>query len=78
MKIEFGIIKQGFQNKPAVAGAPAGATRFTAGYFVWYLKYQFCSPSSTLSFQTKLFFINLVYFIAWLFSKTTYFFSKPI
>jgi hypothetical protein len=26
---------QGFQNKPAAAGAPAGATRFTAGlYFV--------------------------------------------
>jgi hypothetical protein len=34
MKIEFGIIKQGFQNKPAVAGAPAGATKFTARYFV--------------------------------------------
>ena len=25
---------QGFQNKPAAAGAPAGVTRFTAGYFV--------------------------------------------
>ena len=25
---------QGFQNKPAAAGAPAGDTRFTAGYFV--------------------------------------------
>jgi hypothetical protein len=25
---------QGFQNKPAAAGARAGATRFTAGYFV--------------------------------------------
>jgi hypothetical protein len=43
--------KQGFQNKPAAAGAPAGATTFTASYFVYYLKYQFCSPSSTLSFQ---------------------------
>jgi hypothetical protein len=39
---------------------------------VWDLKYQFCSPnSSILSFETKLFFLNLVYFIAWLFSKTT-------
>jgi hypothetical protein len=62
-------------------GAPAGATRFTASYFVSYLKYQFCSPSSTLSFQTNLFFLNLLYFIrfiAWLFSKTTYYFVKPI
>jgi hypothetical protein len=25
---------QGFQNKPAAAGAPAGAAWFTAGYFV--------------------------------------------
>jgi hypothetical protein len=25
---------QGFQNNPAAAGAPAGGTRFTAGYFV--------------------------------------------
>ena len=25
---------QGFQNKPAAAGAPAGVTRFTVGYFV--------------------------------------------
>jgi hypothetical protein len=25
---------QSFQNKTAAAGAPAGATRFTAGYFV--------------------------------------------
>ena len=28
------IIVQGFQNKPAAAEAPAGVTRFTAGYFV--------------------------------------------
>jgi hypothetical protein len=55
------LLVQGFQNKPAAAGAPAGVMKFTAGYFVWYLKYQFCSPSSTLSFQTKLFFLNLVY-----------------
>jgi hypothetical protein len=25
---------QGFQNNPAAAGAMAGSTRFTAGYFV--------------------------------------------
>jgi hypothetical protein len=25
---------QGFQNNPAAAGAAAGGTRFTAGYFV--------------------------------------------
>jgi hypothetical protein len=29
-----GYIIQGFQNNPAAAGAPAGGTRFTAGYFV--------------------------------------------
>ena len=28
------VLDQGFQNKPAAAGAPAGVTRFTAGYFV--------------------------------------------
>jgi hypothetical protein len=28
------IVVQGFQNNPAAAGAPAGGTRFTAGYFV--------------------------------------------
>jgi hypothetical protein len=37
---------QGFQNNRAAAGAPAGGMRFTAGYFVQYLKHQFCSPSS--------------------------------
>jgi hypothetical protein len=52
------LISHGFQNNPAAAGAPAGGTMFTAGY---YLKHQFCSPSSTLSVQTNLFFLNLVY-----------------
>jgi hypothetical protein len=28
------IAPQGFQNNPAAAGAPAGGTMFTAGYFV--------------------------------------------
>jgi hypothetical protein len=71
-------LQQGLQNKQPAAGAPAGGTRFTAGYFVWYLKYQFCSPSLTLSFQTKLIFLNMVYFIAWLFLKMTYYFVKLI
>jgi hypothetical protein len=64
-------ITQAFKIRLAGAGAPASAMKFTAGYFVQFLKYQFRSPSSTLGFQTKLFFLNLVYFIAWLFLKTT-------
>jgi hypothetical protein len=31
---DYFTLSQGFQNKPVAAGAPAGATRFTAGYFV--------------------------------------------
>jgi hypothetical protein len=77
-KRPFQIAEQGFQNNPAPAGVPAGGTKFTAGYFVQFLNYQSCSPSSTLSFQTKLFFLNLVNFIAWLFSKMTYYFVKLI
>jgi hypothetical protein len=58
------VIQQGFQNNPAASGAPVDTMRFAAGFFVSYLKYQFCSPSSTLGFQTKLFLLNLVYVIA--------------
>ena len=34
LALTLGYNLQGFQNKPAAAGAPADATRFTAGYFV--------------------------------------------
>jgi hypothetical protein len=45
------MIHSGLWKEAGSRWSSAGATRFTVGYFVQYLKYQFCSPSSTLSFQ---------------------------
>ena len=41
LTINFSVNVQGFQNRPTAVEASAGDTRFTACYFVWYLKYQY-------------------------------------